>query len=939
MTIDLTVELIDTLWVITAATLVFFMQAGFSFLESGLTRSKNSINVAIKNLTDLGVSILCYWLFGFALMFGVSRLGILGSSEFFFAADGKMWAAAFFLFQAMFCSTAATIVSGAVAERMRYISYIASTVLLAAFIYPVLGHWVWGGAFLGGNGGWLESMGFMDFAGSTVVHSTGGWISLAALRIIGPRTGRFDEPGRKIPGSNIPMAVVGVMILWFGWFGFNGGSTLGLTSNVPQILVNTAIAAAAGMVVSLAIGWPVMGYPDVGLVLNGSLAGLVAITANAPFVNEWQSVIIGGIGAIVMLAAVAGLERLRIDDAVGAIPVHLAAGIWGTLAVALFGSRELLGTGLSMMEQLGVQALGIIAVGGWAFGVPYGILWWLNRYVPLRVTPEQEATGLNVAEHGATTEAYDLFNVMEKHQRSGDLSLRVPVEPFTEVGAIARQYNAVLDSLDENVVAKSEYLVILDNVKDGLFLIDEDMRIAPSYSRPVESLLGVSQPAGQSLLSILSSLLPEQKLRSVREFLALCFSDTVDHRTVLKLNPLQQEEFFFDHGDGIIASKHLQWSFTRITGALNGRMRLMVLVRDVTTQVELGEKMEQQQRENTGEMELLYRILHIEPGMLREFIQGVEQNIRRINEELESGTAGRKLDHLFALAHRIKGDAALLGLDFIAERAHDLEDEFDALRKRKSVKNEDFLPLAITMSRLSSMAGKARAVTQRLSNFQRSFASQDETDSGYLQASLQKTVERITRDTGKSAGLEMDIHSQLIPDHLRRSLRDALIQLVRNAVVHGIEDPETRISAGKPPQGTILVRMVREQIAENGILAVTIRDDGAGLDLARLKQRALETGRFPEQVVASWSTAEVARLIFTGGISTSGAVDLHSGRGIGMAVVGSVVQEHRGRISVVYQTGNYTEFTLRFPLSGSEQADNLPENPVVEQLVPEPIHV
>ncbi|GAB6090252.1 ammonium transporter [Spirochaeta dissipatitropha] len=907
--------LIDTLWLLISAALVFFMQAGFSFLESGLTRSKNSINVAIKNLTDLGVSICCYWLFGFALMFGLSRFGLFGLSGFFFASRGSMWMAAFFLFQAMFCSTAATIVSGAVAERMRYVSYIASTVLLAALIYPILGHWVWGGALLDGNEGWLEAMGFIDFAGSTVVHSTGGWIALAALLLIGPRSGRFDGPDgpKAIPGSNIPTAVVGVMILWFGWFGFNGGSTLGLTPDVPQILVNTALAASAGMVGALALGWLIIGRPDVGLVLNGSLAGLVAITAPAPFVAEWQAVIIGLTGGWIMIGADMLLVRLKIDDAVSAIPVHLAAGIWGTLSVALFGDLNLLGSGLSRSEQFNVQLIGILAIGAWAFSLAFILLKIVNRFMPLRVSEEQESSGLNVAEHGVATESHDLVRVMEEHRRSGNLSSRVPVEPFTEVGTIAEQYNAVLDSLNENLVAKSEYINILDNVSDGLFLIDQELFIAPYFSRSFAEIIEENEPGGLSLRAILPKLLPEAKLQSVFEFLDLCFSDTVDHRTVLKLNPLQQEEFFFDSGNGIIRSKHLQWTFTRIRGNADSKVQLMVLLRDVTSTVLLGEQVEQQRRDSAGEMELLYRILHIDPAMLKDFISSAEENIRTVNAILESGNAVMKIDDIFSLVHRIKGDAALLSLDFIAERAHELEDHLADLRKRKHVGNEDFLSVTIAMSRLVKMLNKANGATQRLVSFQHSFADSSAASSGdMLLETLRLTADRTAVDQKKQVELIADIDSSVIPAEMTRGIRDALIQLLRNAVVHGIESPEERTARAKNPRGQISVRVKSDYDRDRSVLCVSVRDDGRGLDFDGIRKQAVLSG-----VLASSSSdikpEDAARLLFSGGFSTAASTDMYAGRGVGMGIVGSLVREFNGRISVAHKAGAYTEFTLRFP--------------------------
>ncbi|MEE8302199.1 MAG: ATP-binding protein, partial [Candidatus Tectomicrobia bacterium] len=371
------------------------------------------------------------------------------------------------LFQAMFCATAATIVSGAVAERLRFCGYILVTALISGFIYPIAGHWAWNGVEVASSGGWLATRGFVDFAGSTVVHSVGGWVALAVLLLIGARHGRFppNAPAQKVTGSNLPVAMLGVLLLWLGWFGFNGGSTLALNAQVPSIIARTVLAGAAGGLAALGIGWPLRRYADVGLLINGSLAGLVAITASCHAVNAISSIIIGAIGGLVMIAAEQVLERYRIDDAVGAIPVHLAAGIWGTLAVALFGNLDVLATNLSRWEQLGAQALGISVYGLWAFGVTYVLLRLLRCILPLRVTLKEEQIGLNVSEHGATTELLDLCVAMEEQARTGDVSLRVPVEPFTEVGQIAAQYNHVMDAW-QKAVARTDSIV--RDLRDGI---------------------------------------------------------------------------------------------------------------------------------------------------------------------------------------------------------------------------------------------------------------------------------------------------------------------------------------------------------------------------------------------------------------------------------------------------------------------------------------
>ena len=901
---------IDILWILLSAFLVFIMQAGFAFLESGLTRSKNSINVAIKNLTDLGVSILCYWAFGFALMFGASSAGFFGASGFLLSTGGVVWIGAFFIFQAMFCSTAATIVSGAVAERMRFASYIVSTILLATVIYPILGHWVWGGALSGEVSGWLGRLGFVDFAGSTVVHSTGGWLALAVLLIIGPRTGRFGSDGRPraIPASSIPAAVVGVLLLWFGWFGFNGGSTFALSSDVPQILINTALAAAAGMVGTLAMGWPIYRIPDVTLVLNGALAGLVAITAPAPFVTEAQAVAIGAIGGAVMLLSVFGMERLKIDDAVGAIPVHLVAGVWGTLAVALFGNLDLLGTGLTRIQQLGVQALGTAAAGLWAFGVSIVVLYLINRVMPLRVTPEQETSGLNVAEHGASTELYDLFSVMETQKTTGDLSLRVPEEPFTEVGQIARAYNQVLGSLEENLVARTDYQQILDNVSDGLLLVDRDLVIGPSYSKALESILGVNDIQGRSIIDVLSPMVAAKTRDAAREFLDLMFSPKVDYRTVLKVNPLKQVEVFHTAGGSDLENRYLQFAVQRVLNVDRQVHRLMILIRDVTEQVQLSEEVEAERLRSRGEMELFYRILHVEPPMLREFLETCDTHLSVVNRTLEAeeGAMRDRLVRMQERLHSLKGDATLLNLDFIAEKAHAFEDRIASLMTRgDEVSSENFLALAIELSELQTIIAKTRELTKRIFEFQSAFTqdnvSVENTDSSGVLLAVQQIVERTARDLGKKIQIiTSDFDADRIPRAHVEPVRQALVQLARNAVVHGIETPERREENGKPATGTIRIA------TDTGMdgLTISFRDDGQGFDIPLLRAKI----RVPDTT----SDVDVIREVNANNVSSMDAADLHAGRGAGLSFVRRLMREVGGKLGITFRPGEYSEFRLTF---------------------------
>jgi ammonium transporter len=415
------------------------MQAGFTALESGLVRSKSSINVAIKNFANFLVAASLFWVFGFGLMFGSDQGGLIGTSWFLFD-DGGAFQTAFFLFQLGFIATATTLMSGAVAERMRFGGYLVLAIFVAGVTYPVFGHWAWGG-------GWLEDLGFVDFAGATVVHSVGGWVALAAIVILGPRIGRFGNGAVPIRADYLPLTTVGVFVLWVGWYGFNGGSMFGLDPGVPAVILNTTLAATFGGLVGMALTWRLDGRPDVVTIMNASLAGLVAITASAFMMSAWKAALIGGVAAVVMRLATHALERMRVDDAVGAVPVHLGAGLWGTLAVGLLGDADAFPVASGNLEQTAIQLVGIVVAFAWAFGVGLLVLKLIDRAVPFRIDAEGELAGLNVAEHGASTAMSDLLTDMDEHRRTGDFARPVHVELHTEVGRIAAEYNRVLGAM------------------------------------------------------------------------------------------------------------------------------------------------------------------------------------------------------------------------------------------------------------------------------------------------------------------------------------------------------------------------------------------------------------------------------------------------------------------------------------------------------------
>ncbi|GEM_PF-483525 len=518
-----TEALLDILWILLCAGFVFLMQGGFLCLESGITRSKNSINVAFKNIVDFGLAVFLYWFVAYGMMFGTSANGWVGwGGESFWTfqgfRDGFFWSItgeeapfqySVFIFQAMFCATGATIISGATAERLPFYVYLMITAVFSLVVYPFVGHWVWATDALGSPSGWLAQKGFLDFAGSSVVHSTGGWVSLALLMIIGPRIGRFDQEGKpvEIPGSNMPLAMLGTTILVFGWFGFNGGSTLSFGSNVPLILMNTLLGAVGGMVVILGFIPFTRKLPDPGLVMNGAIAGLVGVTANCNLTGPGAAFVIGLVAGLIMYGTVRLLEYLKIDDAVGAIPAHLAPGIWGTLAVAFFADPDIMGEeSLNRIDLFETQFLGVIMIGFWAFAIPFLIFFLLNKVFPLRVSHEDETMGLNISEHNARTETIFLLEDMEMHARTGDLSKRVRVEPFTEVGQIARQYNKVIDTLD---LTMNRLKSILHDLHDGIITFNQDGNLL-SMNAAAATFYGLD-PATADGISAWDLLVPESR--------------------------------------------------------------------------------------------------------------------------------------------------------------------------------------------------------------------------------------------------------------------------------------------------------------------------------------------------------------------------------------------------------------------------------------------
>jgi Amt family ammonium transporter len=412
----------DTVWVVLTAVLVFFMQAGFAMVEGGLTRAKNAGNIMMKNYMDFAMGTVAFWMVGFGIMFGAGN-GFMGTSGWFLHDSGGTFASldwtkvpieAKYFFQLVFAATAATIVSGAMAERTKFVSYLIYSFIVSLIIYPVVGHWIWGG-------GWLAGLGMWDFAGSTVVHSTGGWLALTGAIMLGPRLGKYTRDGTPVPilGHNIPLATLGVFILWFGWFGFNPGSTMAATKDIAHIAGTTNMAAAVGGIAAMITAWVMFGKPDVSMSLNGALAGLVAITCPCAFVSLSSAFLIGLVAGVLVVFSVVFLERtLKVDDPVGAISVHGVCGAWGTLSLGLFAqdvyAPGTTGNGLFFGGGTGLffsQAIGVLAVLVWCLATGFVLFGAIKATIGLRVDEEEELMGLDLLEHGAP--AYPDFQVLD----------------------------------------------------------------------------------------------------------------------------------------------------------------------------------------------------------------------------------------------------------------------------------------------------------------------------------------------------------------------------------------------------------------------------------------------------------------------------------------------------------------------------------------------
>ena len=844
-------------WVLTCTALVMLMQGGFCLLESGLVRSKNSINVAAKNLVDFCLSSLLFWGIGSGIMFGASYAGLIGTNGFLPGRGSSAEIITFLMFQMVFCGTAATIISGAVAERMRLWGYLLVVVLLSIAIYPVIGHWAWGGVGTGNSAGWLEKRGFIDFAGATVVHSVGGWVSLAAVLVIGPRIGRFSSGRNPIRGHNIPIATMGVLVLWFGWLGFNGGSELSLTKNVPHILFNTILSGSVGGMVGL--GWAQLIYrhPDVSTIINAVIAGLVGITAGCHVVSPAAALVIGTIAATLCFLATIALERLKIDDVIGAIPAHGVAGMWGTLSVALFGDLHLLGTGLDRWDQSIVQVTGMMSCFGWAFGVGFVSLWAINRVWPLRVTAEGEKAGLNITEHHASTEIFDLLVDMDKQRKTGDFTQHVVVETHTEIGQIASQYNRVLDTVNEEIAYRekneremcrmhNETTQLLTSISAILIGLNPK-GIVRQWNEAAQSILGIpkEEAVGKDIQDLPiwwdQDMINEGIRQSLDEKTSRCFPeialvDQDNHRKILKIcfNPIMDE------------SQILQG--------------VLIVADDMTQHHQLLQQLNQAQRmESVGQLAA---------GIAHEIntpTQFIGDNTRFLQESFEDLKG--ILTHYESLVD--KADQESVPQDLMTRLTEAIEQaDLEYLMEE--------IPKAIEQS----LDGIDRVSTIVKSMKEFSHPGGEKMQSVNLNQAIQSTITVSRNEWKYVAEMITDFDPELPHVHCLPGL---INQVVLNMIVnasHAIND--VKADTGSDGTITISTRHV------DGQAEIRVTDTGCGI---------------PESVRSK---------IFDPFFTTK---EVGKGTGQGLAISHSViVDKHEGSLSVDSQEGQGTTFVIRLPI-------------------------
>ncbi len=845
---------IDIAWVVASAALAMVLQCGFCCFESGLVRSKNSIHIAMKNLIDFCLASTIFFTFGFGVMFGLSQAGWFGTNYFFLSGVESPGILAFFLIQLVFCATATTIVSGAVAERMRVYGYVIVVAVVAGLIYPFLGHWVWSTDSLGNPQGWLGQMGFIDFGGSTVIHGVGGWAALAGAMVLGPRIGRFDRGTPKTTGHSLPMSVMGVMLIWIGWIGLCAGCSLAYTDSIALVAVNLTMAAAFGGLVSLLMSWIFYRCSDVGKAMNGVIAGLVGITASCNIVMPAEAVLIGCAAAMISFVVSVILEKVRIDDVVGAFPAHACAGIWGTIAVAFFGSIAAFEPGVSRIEQLGIQAAGAGACFAWTFGIAYPTFWFANRFLKLRVGEEAERMGLNITEHNASTEILDLLHEIEASQ-DDESDQEIEADRHTEAGQIAALYrrmagNAEKERQSAELVRKSEkrFRRIIDTANSAFIATDDHGRIQ-RWNVAAEKVFGWSydQAVGAQIEAL---IVPDRVKPEFNFYQEVIENGQVGQHFEMTAVDKNGREFPAEVSASIVLADE--------------EIALNIFLQDIGSRKELQEKLAQSQKmESIGQLAA---------GIAHEIntpTQFVSDNTRFLKDAFEDfQTVVDKLEALFEAEKN--GDSTSAIVNEIERLIEEVDLEY----------LEEEIPVAIdqTLEGVDRVASIVKAM--KLFSHPGS-AVAEPID---LNEAIESTITVSRNEWKYVASLETDL-DRSIPSIVcnRNGINQVLLNMIVNAS-HAISD---RWGDDSENEGKILIKTGRMQDR----VEIRVTDNGCGIDEEHRKK------------------------IFDPFFTTK---EVGKGTGQGLAIAFRVIAEdHGGSIQIESELGRGTTFIIALPIAAA----------------------
>lgn len=864
LTIEQLSETLDILWVLVSAALVLLMQAGFMCLESGLVRAKNSINVAIKNAFDLFVGIASYCAVGFSFMFGISCFGFVGGlrESLFPESPAEI---AFLVFQSLFCGTAATIVSGAIAERARFWAYAVIVVFSTTIVFPIYGHWAWATGAGGGQGGWLAELGFVDFAGGTVVHSVGGWIALAALFVIGPRIDRFQPGGqpRKIQPSSLTLAFLGTLVLVFGWLGFNCGSTLSATPEIAPIALNTLLGATIGglAAASLSAMKDRHNRPEPTAIINGILGGLVAVTPGCASLGTWACICIAAIaGFTVNLVDHCLLVRGKIDDAVSAVAVHGYCGVIGTLAVGgLASSATLSELGLSRGQFLGIQAIGVATAFLWAFPSAWLFFRWVNRILPLRVSEADERMGLNIAEHGAKSTLLELTTQMKRVADRGDAQQAVHVD--VEIGddhcEIADAFNTMVDNLIEQTNTTE---AIVSGAAEAILAIHPSGEIVSINPAGIRLFDGTAEELlGKSFQELV--LLP-QAGSSREQLRAICEQEPIE----VSAKSLTGRQLVVEVSGRVVQKA--------------GGELIAVIVHDLSQRKHLEARLSHSSK--------LEAVGQLSAGIAHEIntpIQYIGENAKFLRRSFD------QIERLLGLVKHLKSDSE-------ASREQ-IDDSVAALREAAESTDLEFLCSEMPLAMEQSQQGAERVadIVRSMKTFSHPGAIEQVPVN--LNESIQSTI-TVSRSEWKYVAELVTDFDDSLPEVtcLAGELNQVLLNMIVNAA-HAIEqksdagDREMKgVALGAGNQlGTITISTQRE----DAWAIIKISDTGCGI---------------PQHD---------ADKIFEPFFTTKPA---GKGTGQGLAIAHSVVVDrHSGAIRCQSEVGQGTTFTLRIPIAGKQAVD------------------